>query len=300
MAYRFLLEVPETLAQEANVAVASTGDAQVLVDRNSHGLGFDDPYHNLTVAAQTLRVIPQLYGWASEIGATRPDSRFKVGIVLHGGQRLGMHEIDQADMIAAIRRDQPWVEHTLPKIGEHEPVYTGEEVATKATSSLVATPTTHSTGQITGVDLIEAEDELIVNGRTYAVVQVGDLAPAERFYSELFNLDIEQRMWQDEVGVWQVMPDDYDHDTAAQEDDEADVVFMTNEPLNLAVVRAGRAARLEYATINNDIAVAMTPEATHRVKALALMRGYNLLESAGPTFAFRDPFGVVWDIHPTA
>jgi hypothetical protein len=96
------------------------------------------------------------------------------------------------------------------------------------------------------------------------------------------------------------MPDSYDHAIAAQAGEEADVAFMTNAPLNLAVVRAGRAARLEYATIRNDIAVAMTAESANRVRALVMMRGYNLLESAGPTFAFRDPYGVVWDIHPTS
>jgi hypothetical protein len=37
VAYRFLLEVPESLVDEANIVVGSVGDAQVVVVRNSTG-----------------------------------------------------------------------------------------------------------------------------------------------------------------------------------------------------------------------------------------------------------------------
>ncbi len=120
MAYRFVLEVPSNLADVANVAVATAGDAQVLVNRAAHGLGFGVPYQNLTVAAHSLRVISTLYGWAGEIGATRPESRVQIGIVLHSGKRIGLHDVDAPALVAAIRRDQPWVETSAPKIGEHE------------------------------------------------------------------------------------------------------------------------------------------------------------------------------------
>src|SRR5918998_1549091 len=116
MAYRFLLEVPASLAAEANTAVAEAADAQVVLVRNSHGLGFDDPSADLTVAAHSLRVVDTLYDWFDALGASRPDIR----IVLHGGDRLSLEANDRGGMIAAIRRDQPWVERTIPKIGEHE------------------------------------------------------------------------------------------------------------------------------------------------------------------------------------
>ena len=44
MAYRFLLEVPRPLADDANVAVTASGVAQVVVVRPAHGAGFDDNY----------------------------------------------------------------------------------------------------------------------------------------------------------------------------------------------------------------------------------------------------------------
>jgi hypothetical protein len=30
------------------------------------------------------------------------------------------------------------------------------------------------------------------------------------------------------------------------------------------------------------------------------MRSYTLLSSAGPTFSFRDPYGVVWNVRPVS
>lgn len=297
MAYRFLLEVPETLSADANTAVASTGDAQVLVNRNSHGLGFDDPYNNLTVAAQSLAVVDVLYTWADEIGATRSDSRLKVGIVLHSGERLNLHDMNQPDLIAAIRRDQPWVERSVPKIGDHEPEY--RQVAVAKEEAATATALATVPNSIRGVDLIEAENELVMNGHTYAVIQVYELPPGESFYHDVFGLDITLRLRQEADESWGELPAIYDHDVAVRTATEADVAFMVNDPLRVALVRAGRAVRLDYGSVRNDIAVLLDSTAANRLKALVLMRGYTLLTGAGRSYSFRDPFGVVWDIQAT-
>jgi len=298
MAYRFLLEVPASLSADANVAVATAGDAQVLVDRAAHGLGFDDRYANLTVAAHSLRVVNTLYGWAGEIGATRPDSRFQIGVVLHSGQRIGLHDTDAPGLVSAIRRDQPWVEHSVPRIGDHERETVGGLNTNDPDAASLSTRDAAPRSSITAVNLVDAEDELSIGGRNYAVIQVHELAPAERLYGEIFELALAQRMRQNEDDAWEEIGPDYDHVGAARDNTEADVSFMRNGPLHVALARAGRAARLDYAGINNQIGVAMTSEAAARVKALVLMRGYTLLTAAGPAFSFRDPFGVVWGIRP--
>jgi len=294
MAYRFLLEVPAKLAATANVVVASAGDAQVLVERPSHGLGFDDPYADLTVAAHTLRVIDLIYEWAGDIGATRSDSRVQIGVVLHSGQRIGLHDTDARQLAATIRRDQPWVENFVPRIGDH--VRDFMPPASRAQATAVATIDDVAT--VTDVNLIDAEDELSMRGRNYAVVQVLDLALAERVYHELLGLELDHRLRQNADGVWEELGHEYDHFSASQDNEEADVVFMHNGPLNLALAAAGRASRLDYATVTNEIAITMEPAAAARLKALVLMRGYTMLTSTGPAFSFRDPFGVVWGIRP--
>lgn len=308
MAYRFLLEVPENLADDASAAVSAVDDAQVLVIRNSHGLGFDDPYVDLTIAAHSLRVIDQLYDWFDELGVTRPESRITIGLVLHGGQRIALHEMDRASVIAAIRRDQPWVEHTIPKIGEHEgdivrsdfvPPLAGTDAAER--SAAVATaPATATAAEVLAVNMVDTEDELTVGGIAYAVIPVLDMAAAERFYADLFAMTLVQRVRRDAVGGWTALPSGYDHALASRDDTEADIAFLLNGALGIALQSAGRAARLDYSRISNTIGITVDARTASRIKAIVLMRGYSLLAVVGPVFEFRDPFGVAWHIHPAS
>jgi hypothetical protein len=300
MAYRFLLEVPAHLAEEASVVVTAAGDAQVLVSRPGHGLGFDESYVNLTVAAHSLRLIEPLYAWAGDIGATRPESRVYAGVVLHTGQRLGMHETDPAGMVAAIRRDQPWVERFTPKIGEHEfdlPPTRRRQALAEATGLAVAEPRADA---VLAVDLIDAEEVLSVRGDTYAVIQVNDLPVVERVYHDLLGLTIRQRLRQDRSGEWIEIGSDYDHATAAQDGTEADIAFLANGALHIALMRVGRSIRLDYANVVNELSITVSPGTAARIKALVLMRNYTMLTSTGPAFGFRDPFGVVWNVHPAS
>jgi catechol 2,3-dioxygenase-like lactoylglutathione lyase family enzyme len=307
MAYRFLLEVPEHLADEASVAVALAGDAEVLVERNSHGLGFEDPYMDLTVAAHSLGVVGTVYNWAQEVGVHRPENRTSIRIVLHDGRRIGFHEIAQPALVAAIRRDQPWVERSVPKIGEHERDFVtetrldqGEDPLVPEANRSLANPSDLAPAtMITAVELIEAEDELTVQGVDYAVIPVRELQPAERLYGDLLGLQLVQRLRQGTDG-WEELGPDYDHREAADADTEADLVFLRNGPLNVALQRAGRAARLDYSRLSSEIGIAVDPPTAARIKANVLMRGLTLLNATASAFAFRDPFGVVWDVHPTS
>ncbi|HET7092296.1 MAG TPA: hypothetical protein VFI22_02430, partial [Thermomicrobiales bacterium] len=194
MAYRFLLEVPEALADEANVAVEQVADAQVVLARDSHGLGVDDPYVDLTVAAHSLQVIQSLYNWFDQLGASRADIR----IVLHSGERVSLEAVDRAAMVAAIRRDQPWVERTIPKVGEHEPqdgagsftlggnlAYAGDRVDAAGGNApeAVALRTFEEVEPATERPVrIEAIDHI--------PIQTSDLRRAERFYSDFLHMDL--------------------------------------------------------------------------------------------------------------
>jgi len=306
MAYRFLLEVPESLAADASVAVALAGDAQVLVERNSHGLGFDDPYLDLTVAAHSLGVIGILYNWAQDIGIQRPENRNSIRIVLLNGGRIALHDVDQAALVAAVRRDQPWVERSVPRIGEHERNDVTESLLERGKDPLLpeanrslATATAAPATTIQAVELIETDEDLTSGGITYAVIPVRELQPAERLYGDLFGLQLVQRLRRNGDG-WEELGLDYDHREAADADTEADLAFLRNGPLNIALQRAGRAAHLDYSRISNEIGIAVDAATAARLKAIVLMRGLTLLTSTASAFAFRDPYGVVWDVHPTS
>ena len=301
MAYRFLLEVPETLADDASAVVSTVSDAQILVIRNSHGLGFDDPYVDMTISAHSLGVIDHLYGWIDELGLSRPESRVVVGLVLHGGRRLALHEMTRSSVVAAIRRDQPWVDHTLPKIGEHERDIIRADAASPAppaASTAIATMPSRTVAvhTVLNVDMIDTEDTLTVGGVEYAVVPVLDTGRAERFYRDVFGLQLVQRVRRDSAGGWQEVGPTYVQEQAARDHAEADITFLTNGPLGLALRRMGRAARLDYSRIENAIGISVDAQSAARIKAMVLMRGYTLLGSSGAAFEFRDPFGVAWSI----
>lgn len=302
MAYRFLLEVPTALSSEANIAVTEAGDAQVVLVRDSHGLGFDDPYVDLTVAAHSLRVVETLYNWFDRLGASRPDIR----VVLHSGDRLPLEAYDRGQMVAAIRRDQPWVERTIPKIGEHEPetpteyftagVTEAEELmidAAGANAPLAGVPL----APVPALAVQEAERERLVRirGLNHVAIRVADLAKAERFYAAFFNMDLVSRARRDPRGALVALDGTYRWDDARAHGTEADVTFMRNGPLNLALLRAGRGARLEYSILDH-ISLAVDAVTFTRVKGEVLMRSFVMLAIGETTFTFRDPFNIAWEL----
>jgi catechol 2,3-dioxygenase-like lactoylglutathione lyase family enzyme len=301
MAYRLLLQVPEIYNEEANVAVASTGDAQVLVTRNSHGMGFDDPYVDMSIAAHSLRVIPRLYQWAEQVGATRQDTRFAVRVVMHDGGRIGLHEISPSQMVAAIRRDQPWVENTMPKIGEHEPneVTIARRQRVAAQSALGIADASDDASQLPAVQSVIIERsgaDFSWDHDDYTMIAVTNIAGAEKFYTEVLGLVLITRLKRDERGNWRELSLAYDREEANYHKTEADRVLLQHGPLRLALARAGHGARLEYAQILTHFSVLVETDVLARIKATVLVRGYDVLEDFPHEFTFRDSYGVAWSV----
>ena len=305
MAYRFLLEVPEGLAAEAAVAVDGIGDAQVILVRDAHGLDFDDPSVDLTVAAHSLRVVDALYDWFDTLGAARPDLR----LVLHGGERLPLEEHDRGAMVAAIRRDQPWVERSIPKIGDHEepegvpaaPRDDGSGIARLDTSIDAAGGNVPATGAaldrswIAPGAVATRERAIRLLGLNHLALQVADLAKAERFYAEFFGMALEGRLRRGPRGGLVTVDGDYRWDDAVRTGTEADVTFLRNGPIALALHRVGRGARLDRSILNH-LSVAVDAATYSTLKGEVLMRSMQTLHSADASFTFRDPFGLAWEI----
>jgi catechol 2,3-dioxygenase-like lactoylglutathione lyase family enzyme len=290
MAYRFLLEVPESLGAEANEAVATADDAQVLVVRNSHSRAFDEPYLDLTIAAHTLRVIETLYDWFDVLGASRPD----IQIVLHSGETLSLEAYDRGTLVAAIRRDQPWVERSIPHIGDHVDDLTeidddavGDPVI-PVVSAALARPAL-------SLAVAEAEPAVVIRDLNHIAFRVTDLAKAERFYTEFFAMEIVIRARRSPQGGYATLNGSYSWERAKGTDQEAHVTFLRNGPLTLALHSLGRGARLEWGLLDH---VSIRVDATTFVdlKGQVLIRSFELLASTDTAFVFRDPFGMSWEI----
>ncbi|MGC4192506.1 MAG: hypothetical protein QM589_15270 [Thermomicrobiales bacterium] len=300
MAYRFLLEVPRPLADDANVAVTASGVAQVVVVRPAHGAGFDDPYVDLTIAAQNLSVIDGIYDWYEDAGFDTPVNRNAVSLILHNGRTLPLSQTDPAAAVAAIRRDQPWVERTIPKIGEHvrESFAAGasSSALTAAPDAAIAVAPTAVASPIVRVQTVLSEGSMFEQGARYDLIRVADLDAPERLYHEVLGLDLIGRIRLGQDGTRTYLDDSYDHQTAAQDASEATLAFMTSGPLQIVLQRVGRARPLDASAVVNEFVLAVDAVKARRIKAEVLMRGYTLLGEDANGFAFRDPFSVVWNI----
>lgn len=302
MAYRFLLEVPATLADEASLAVERLDDTQVVLIRPSHGLGVDDPYQDMTVAAQTLRVVDSIYDWYESKGSSAPEVR----IVLHGGERYPLSEIDRTRMVSLIRRDQPWVDRSIPHIGDHEPSDEPAGFSTGPGAPVIqpgANPLLEATanGQVA---LLTAESELLeapaepsvrISGLNYVQIQVNDLPRAETFYQEFFDMTLLGRVRRDQQGTMIPLPGDYSWERALQTGELADLTFLNNGPLTIAAQRIGIAVVAAQGAVA-AVSLAVDARTFNRLKGEVLMRPLTVLRSGVASFVFRDPFLVNWEI----
>lgn len=281
MAYRFVLEVPESVAQEVNTAIGTVPDAQVLVMRNSHGLGYNDPYLDLSVAAHSLAVVERIYQWMLDYGEPWPDVR----LVMHDGRRVSFAKANVSLVIAAIRRDQPWVDHTMPQIGVHEP---------KPWLSAAAMEVAPE------VPTLDFDDPASLQRRFESAprVPIHNLAPAEQYYDEVLDLHVAARARRRDDGTFEEIEGSYDPKLARLREEEADAVFLENGPLQINLERFPRGYPLPYGTDPLHVHITATRDHIADVKGRILVYGNNLLESSDEVLRFADPFNVVWTISP--
>jgi catechol 2,3-dioxygenase-like lactoylglutathione lyase family enzyme len=291
MAYRFLLEVPENLAAEANIAVSEAGDAQVVVVRNSHALDFDQAYVDLTIAAHSLRVVNTLYTWFDDLGASRPDLR----IVLHSGEELELEKTERGQMVAAIRRDQPWVERTIPMIGEHEPesILPEDEAAAPAPRAATAVATEPTWGVVAPV--VESAGAFQIRALNHVGVRVTDLERAENFYRDFLSMDVVARARLNPDGTAVALGPDYSWTVANADGHGATISFLRNGPLVLSIQQLGRGARIERGVLDH-ISIRVDAAAFTNLKGQILMRSMETLVSEETRVIFRDPFFVTWEL----
>jgi catechol 2,3-dioxygenase-like lactoylglutathione lyase family enzyme len=289
VAYRFLLEVPESRIDEANLEVGAAGDAQVVVVRSAHGLGFDTAGADLTIAAHTLGVISSLYSWYGGIAAPKPN----VGIVLHSGQRLAFADHSHAEMVAAIRRDQPWVERTLPKIGDH-----ARDVIPGASDSYApARPSSLATDS--GEPIRTPRRRLTFTSGEPVAVKVTELDRAEHYYVDFLGMSLLGRERFNDDGAAEPVERDYDPARALSLGTEADVSFLANGPVTMALRRVGRGARLERDD-DGPIEVGVDRETYLSIKGDAFMRGMEIVHDSPEVLGVRDIYGLVWAFRQTA
>jgi catechol 2,3-dioxygenase-like lactoylglutathione lyase family enzyme len=293
VAYRFLLEVPNSLVEESKIVVGAAGDAEVVLVRNSHSGGFDDPAADLTVAAHTLLVIETIYDWYEAQRSASP-----IHLMLHSGQRLNLADHNRRSMIAAIRRDQPWVEHSIPKIGDHS-----RDVlpADRDQSGLKDAQPAPGAGDrfAAGQPLVTASKAITFLSQVRTAIRVTDLDRAERFYADFLGLHLLGRVREDKLGELHQVEDDYNHARALAQGTEADISYLASGPVEVQLERVGRGARLARDG-GAPTSVEVDRASFLQLKGDAFMRGMEIVLDRPDLFAVRDIYGLIWQFRATA
>lgn len=306
MAYRFLLEVPEALYAQANVVISHTPDAGINDTHIGIGGDFDNPGITVTVSAHSLDIAWRLKDWYADVQTNIPDAG-PVNYLLTNGTRLPVSDTDPYDVVAAIRRDQPWVDRSIPKIGEHTTRVGPAEALTPARATAetktggAAVVNAARVGNITILATDEPTDHpsITIDGATMLHLPMIDLFRAEQAYAEVFGAQLVDRADRDGHGgyTWHNVQPGIESDVRTVP--EADYAFLQNGPLTLALERMGRAYPLDvHANVPAPVKLLVPDDSLESIKAEALVRNWTVIDdSTTGIFVFRDPFGYTWEIH---
>ena len=124
-------------------------------------------------------------------------------------------------------------------------------------------------------------------------VKVTDLGQAEKYYVDFLGMSVLGRERQ--VGEREFVPVevDYDHTRALSLGTEADVSFLANGEVTMALDRVGRGARIERAG-GPPVPITVSRETFLDIKGRALIRGMEIDGDGVNVLAVRDIYGLVW------
>jgi catechol 2,3-dioxygenase-like lactoylglutathione lyase family enzyme len=281
MAYRFVLDVPEAVHEDAEIAITAVRGAEILISRHSRAVNPDRPTAEITVVAHTLDVIDALYAWANAL-----EVQSDVYLDAFKGERLSLSAYDPATMRRIIQGDQYWFENTVPRISHVDDIEMegGALVSDVPFGGRVANATA----------LVPAETQLKLDGVDHIALRVRDMARAERFYQSFFGMDVIYRAYEEE-GHWVFLDADFDWEVSIHTGVRPEIVRLENGPVALVLINVGigrvlHEDRVSYVSVRAPI------ETLDDIRGRALFSSFTVLEDTPFSFRFVDPFGMVWQI----
>lgn len=281
MAYRFLLEVPELVHEDAKVAIGSVRDAQILIERHPRALNPDEPYAQLTVVAQSLGVVDALYAWMTESAVNQ-----NVYLAAFEGQRLHLPDFDARTLKRRIQGDQYWMETTVPRIShvDRSMMEGGARVADVPYGGRTAS----------SMALLPAESDVVITGVDHIAVRVRDMPRAEQFYRDFFGMSVSYRARR-EGERWSHLGASFDWVEAIHTGIFPEIVRLENGPLCIVLIAAGAGAVMHENRVAH-ISVSMPLDSLRMLRGKALFTSYTVTEDNPAAFRFVDPFGVTWQL----
>jgi hypothetical protein len=140
-----------------------------------------------------------------------------------------------------------------------------------------------------------ADRDLNIGGKVVFALDVARIDRAERFYHELFQLDIICRAWRQDDNSWKVTTDDINWGRELINGYFPELVVLQRPGWTLVLHCMGRGQVLKSPKIG-DAEVPVSPGAMRKLRARILMKSYTVVADQPGLFAFRDPFAMVWTL----
>lgn len=281
MPYRFVLEVPVAVHQDAKISVESVHDAEILIERTPHVLNPDDAFTELTVTCHTLNVVDSVYNWAGVDGLLD-----NVYLTAHKGARVALSGYDARTMRRMIQSDQYWYENSVPRISHQLDTIMegGARVADVPYGGRLAESTA----------VVPADTTINLGEIDNVAINVRDIGHAEAFYRDFFGMNVSYRALRD-GDQWKHLDADYDYDGGIRSGDIPEIVRLENGAVSLVLINVGGGAvlhepRVAYVSLN------VPAETKNHLRGKALFSSFTIQEDSPRAFRFVDPFGVVWQI----
>ncbi len=281
MAYRFVLDVPEAMHEDAEAAIVVAPHAEVLISRQTRSIDPDRSYTEITVVAHTLDIVDHLYAWA-----TARSIESDVFLEAHKGGRLSLSAYDETSLRRVIQGDQYWFENTIPIITHRiDPEMKG--------GALVA-DVPYGGRLANGSAVQPADREVTFDSIDHIALRVREIAHAERFYQNFFGMDVIYRARQED-DRWVFLDEDFDWEVSIHTGIRPDFVRMENGPIALVLIDVGIGMVLHEERVSY-ISVRVSRETFNDIRGRALFSSYSVLEETPQSFRFIDPFGMVWQL----
>lgn len=282
MAYRFILEVPESIGEEAKVVVDQAPEAEVLIARYSRPLDSSQTRREITVVAHSLEVIDQLYSWLRT-----QEEAARIELEPFGGPRVCLSQYSSYQVKALVQGDQYWMETTMPNIAH---------LSRSAATGIVlpATETVLPAGLNTPTEgpISIAPKTLEFYTSEQVLIRVRDIRWSEAVYRDLFEMDVVIRARR-AGDQWEPLPREFDWEDGIRTGVYPGLAVLQHEPLSIVLLSVGRGSpslEMERKHVN----LVVSPKSLRLLRAKVMMHPFPMADNQPHYFSFRDPYETIW------
>lgn len=278
MTIRFVLEVPEQLADDLVGMLDDAPEVEPLTARRVEGMSAENPIVEVNVVSEELDVVDRLYDWFEAL-----DEQALVFLNLDQGDRYRLSAYDRESLRHALESDLEEALDTAPR---------ARFALSRAGNSAAEIP---YGGQMTdGSALVPARREVKLGQLDHIAVRVRDPMRAERFYQEFLGMNVIYRAYLED-GRWEQLDEAFDWEESIHTGVRPEIVRLENGPVAIVLIDVGGGKILHEKRIDH-ISITAPAATVAEIRGRTLFHSFTILEDTPVAFRFVDPFGVVWQI----